>query len=191
MNLFKKTDNPKQQELKLKGNAVVFIDWANVYGWRDTLKYKPDPKIIFKYLYSYKNIKDVRFYYGKDSSGQSEDFLKAVQEIGFTLITKPVKHIVVGSLENTIIRKRKADFDLEIGLDCFENLDKYRTFIFFSGDGDFATLYKRLINHKKQVIVIFEQGHLGKEVWDITEGLFKTQLGYLDINNPPRDSGGA
>ena len=32
--------------------------------------------------------------------------------------------------------KRKCDFDLEIGLDCFEGLEKYDGFIFFSGDGD-------------------------------------------------------
>jgi uncharacterized LabA/DUF88 family protein len=170
----------QHQALKLRGKAAVYIDWANVYGWRNSLKYDPSPKAIFDYLASYKEIQDVRFYYGQDSNEQSEQFLQHVKEIGFTLITKPVKHIVVGSVENTIIKKRKADFDLEIGLDCFENLDTYQqTFIFFSGDGDFATLYKRLIERSKQVIVIFEQGHLGREVWNMK--IFKTQMSYLGI----------
>ncbi len=180
-----------QQILKLKGQTAVFIDWANVYGWKDSLKYKPDPKAIFNYLSAYKEVKDIRFYYGEDSNDQSRDFLKEIKNMGFTLITKPVKHIVVGTVENTVIKKRKADFDLEIGLDCFENLHNYQTFVFFSGDGDFSTLYERLIKNGKKVIVIFEQGHLGKEVWNITKGLFKTQFSYLDINNPPRFLEGA
>jgi uncharacterized LabA/DUF88 family protein len=185
------TNHHLQQVLKLKGKTGVFIDWANVYGWRDSLKYKPDPGAIFDYLSSYKEIEDIRFYYGEDSNDQSKDFLESIKKTGFTLVTKPVKHIVVGNVEGTIIKKRKADFDLEIGLDCFESLDKYQTFIFFSGDGDFVTLYDRLIARGKQIIVIFEQGHLGKEIWDIKKRLFKTRFSYLDINNPPRFLGGA
>ena len=30
----------KKQVLKLKGQAMVFIDYANVYGWRKNLKKK-------------------------------------------------------------------------------------------------------------------------------------------------------
>jgi len=173
-------ENIKKQVLKLKGKDADFIDWANVYGWRDSLKHEPNPKAIFDYFSSYKEIEDIRFYYGEDLNDQSRDFLKSVKKIGLTMVTKPVKHIIVGKVENIVIKKRKADFDLEIGLDCFENLDKYQAFIFFTGDGDFVTLYRRLIEKGKQVIVIFEPGHLGNEVWSIKRGLFKTQLRYLD-----------
>jgi len=67
-------------KLKLKGKTAVFIDWANVYNWKSSLKKIENNKII--------------------------------------------------------AWKRKCDFDLEIGLDCFEGLEKYDGFIFFSGDGD-------------------------------------------------------
>ena len=55
----------------------------------------------------------------------------------------------------------------------------YSSFIFLSGDGDFAPLYEYLIKLKKQVLVIYEKGHLGREVWGIKTGLFKTRLSYL------------
>jgi uncharacterized LabA/DUF88 family protein len=174
-----KSTHKLSQALKLRGKGAVYIDWANVYGWRSSLKKDPDPRAIFDYFSSYKEIEDVRFYYGQDSNKQSEKFLKEVKRIGFNLFTKPVKHIVVGSIENTVIKKRKADFDLEIGLDCFEMLDRFETFIFLSGDGDFATLYERIIKKNKQVIVIFERGHLGREIWNMK--FFKTQFSYLAI----------
>lgn len=53
--------------------------------------------------------------------------------------------------KNIVIWKRKCDFDLEIGLDCFEMLDDYDGFIFFTGDGDMATLYERLVKRDKQL----------------------------------------
>jgi len=52
------------------------------------------------------------------------------------------------------------------------DLDKFNSFIFFSGDGDFATLYQRLIRRKKQVIVVFAQGRLGKEVRFLKKGIY-------------------
>ena len=27
-----------KQKLKLKGNAIVFVDWANVFGWQNSIK---------------------------------------------------------------------------------------------------------------------------------------------------------
>lgn len=57
----------------------------------------------------------------------------------------------------------------------------FDSLIFFSRDGDFEPLYKFLIKKDKQVIVIYEQGHLGKEVWNIKKGLFRTRLSYLKI----------
>lgn len=166
----------KKQILKLKGKTAVFIDWANVYGWRGSLQTDLDPKALFIYLSTYKKIKSINFYYGEDSNKKSKIFLNKIRKIGYTLTTKPVKYIKVGKVKSTIIKKRKCDFDIEIALDCFENLEKYNTYIFFSGDGDFATLYRRLIKSGKQVIVIYAPGHVGREIWEIQKGLFKINI---------------
>jgi len=194
--------------LLLKGKTAVFIDWANVYGWTNRLDKEVSPHKLYRYLKTYKEIKDIRFYNGLDKHPKSKQFLKKIKQTGFIVITKEVKYIPVSidtsyfkhltreikeSLDNIKrletkdikailqilnrkVLRRKCDFDMEIALDCFENLEKYQSYIFFSGDGDFATLYKRLIEAKKQVIVVYAPGHIGREIWEIQRGLFKVNI---------------
>lgn len=176
----------KTTSLKLKGKTAAYIDWANVYGWRKTLKGEPDPKKIFKYLSKYKQVKEISFYFGSDVHPKSKLFLDKIKKIGYRLITKPVKYLKVKIDSGEWIGRRKCDFDLEIGLDCFETQDKYDSFVFFSGDGDFATLYKRLIKRKKQVIVVYAKGHLGREIWEMKQGIFKVELPRLGKLDQPK-----
>ncbi len=167
----------KKQVLKLKGKTAVFIDWANVYNWKKTLKKEPNLKSIFKYLKKYKDIKNISFYYGLDEHPKSKKFLKEVEQIGYNLSTKDVKYIKIAE---TNILQRKCDFDIEICMSVYKHLGKdFDSYVFFSGDGDFAPMYKYLIEKNKQVIVIYEHGHLGREVWNINKGIFKTKLSYL------------
>lgn len=168
----------KNFKLKLKGKTCLLVDWANVHGWEKSLNKKIGFKAIFDYFKKYKEVKELRFYFGIDDNQKSTIFLKNVEKYGYKLITKKVKYLKIknGGVE---IKKRKCDFDLEIGLDCFERLNKYDSFIFLSGDGDFITLYNRLIENKKQVIVVYESGHLGREIWEMKKGIFKTELSKL------------
>lgn len=174
----------KPQTLKIKSKAVVYIDYGNVYGWKQHLKKPVDLKILFTYLKQYSQIKSINFYYGTDTNQKSIDFLQQVKKIGYDLNTKPVKHIIVGKVNNQDIKIRKCDFDIEICMSVYQHLKKdFETFIFFSGDGDFEPLYQYLITNKKQVIVIYEQGHLGKEIWNIKKGIFKTRYSFLQIDS--------
>lgn len=161
----------KNPLLKLKGKTAVFIDWANVYNWKSSLKWEIDLTKLSNYLRSYKQIKEVNFYFGTDDHPASKEQIREAKKIGLRVITKPVKYLPVED-KGTIVWKRKCDFDLEIGLDCSERIDKFDGFLFFSGDGDFATLYKRLTKRNKQVIVVFAQGHLGKEVRFLKKGIY-------------------
>ena len=71
---------------------------------------------------------------------------------------------------------------MEIGIKTHELLNKdIQGFIFFSGDGDFEPLYQLLIKLKKQVIVIYAHGHLGKEVWQLKRGVFKKAIHKLEV----------
>ena len=173
--------NKDKFRLRLKGKAVVFIDWANVYGWKKSLKEEVDFKRLYKYLKSYEDIKEINLYHGTDQNKHSIEFLRTARNIGYNIITKPVKYIVVAKIKNKKIYRRKCDFDMEIALDCFEYLDKYDSYIFLSGDGDFATLYERLIKQKKQVIVVYAPGHIGKEVWQIKRCLFKVNIENIGL----------
>ena len=164
----------------MKGEAVVYVDWANVHGWEKSLKCEIDPAKIFAYLKTYPEVKDVRLYFGTDTHTKSITFIKTVKEIGYTIITKDVKYILEGEVGSQKIFRRKCDFDMEACIDVHEALQtNNRTFIFFTGDGDFAPLYQKLIRLGKQVIVVYSPGHLGREIWDIERGLFKIQLKHL------------
>lgn len=177
-----KTQKTAQFKLKLKGKTAVFVDWANVYNWKDSLKWEIDLQKLFKCLQSYPKIKEVSFYFGTDRHPASKEQIRQAQKIGYRVVTKPVKYLPKKTEKGETIWIRKCDFDLEIGLDCFERLDKFEGLVFFSGDGDFATLYKRLIKRKKQVIVVYMYGHLGREVWKIKRGIFKASIKKLKVD---------
>lgn len=170
----------KRKRLLLKGKALVFIDWANVFGWKESLKREPDPFKIFQYFKTYPEIVDVRFYFGTDTHEKSIAFIKDVSKIGFTVITKPVKYVPAAKVDGKIIYRRKCDFDMEACIDVHALLKQdYQSFIFFTGDGDYEPLYKMLIQLQKQAIVVYTAGHLGREIWNIKRGLFKAQLKNL------------
>lgn len=165
--------------LKLRGRAAVFVDWANVYNWKDSLKKEIDVKKLFGYLKTYARIKEINFYFGTDNHPASKEQIRKVKRIGYRVVTKSVKYLPKRGEGGVVVWVRKCDFDLEIGLDCFERLEKFESFIFFSGDGDFATLYRRLIKRKKQVIVIYAHGRLGREIWEMKKGIFKKNVKKL------------
>lgn len=168
------------KKLIIKGKAVVFVDWANVHGWEKNLQQNIDAGKIYSYLKEYKEIVDIRLYFGTDTNEKSVEFIKTAIKIGYQVITKPVKYILAGEVSEQKIYIRKCDFDMETCIDVHRLLrEDFESFIFFTGDGDFAPLYQMLIGLRKQVIVIYTSGHLGREVWDIKKGLFKSQLKNL------------
>lgn len=168
------------KKLILRGKAMAFIDWANVYGWEKSLKHSIDSRKIFNYLKSYSEITDIRLYFGEDEHPKSKKFLESAGEIGYKVVTKPVKYIFIASIEGQKIYRRKCDFDMEACIDVHAALnDGVKSFVFFTGDGDYEPLYKMLIGLGKQVLVIYTAGHLGREIWNIEKGLFKAQLKNL------------
>lgn len=167
--------------LKLKDKTAVFIDWANVYGWQKSLNKKVDTKKLFKYLKSHPEVKDIYFYFGLDENEGSKKFIKLVKSQGYSVATKPVKHILIGEFKGQKIYKRKCDFDVEICIDVHKILE-YNAFIFFTGDGDFEPLYQLLVGRKKQVVVIFAGGHLGREIYQIEKKIFIKSIDKLEAD---------
>ena len=161
----------------MRGKTTVFIDWANVYGWKKSLKSEVDISVLYKYLKSYENIEEISLYFGKDNHPKSEEFLCQAEKIGYRIVTKPVKYILVENLEREKIYRRKCDFDMEVCIDAHKKItERVESFIFFTGDGDYEPLYKLLIELKKQVIVVYTKGHLGREIWNMKIGIFKVEI---------------
>ena len=154
------------------------IDWANVYGWTHKLKKEVDEVKLYKYLKTHPQIEKMNFYFGEDkTNNKSKEFLKSIKNLGYNLVTKEVKFIkIFDDTGKNFILKRKCDFDLEMGLDTMEMVDSFDTFIFFSGDGDFRTLYDRLVKKGKFVVVVYMYGCLGREIWEMKKGIFKISI---------------
>lgn len=168
------------KKIIIRGKAAVFVDWANVHGWEKTLKRDINLEKIFSYLTKYKEIKSVRFYFGTDVHEKSVKFLEKAGQIGYQVVTKPVKYILAGEVSEQKIFIRKCDFDMEVCIDVHRLLkEDFESFIFFTGDGDYAPLYQMLIGLRKQVIVIYARGHLGREIWEMKSGIFKVELKNL------------
>lgn len=164
----------------LKDKTAVFIDWANVYGWKKSLKSEIDISVLYRYLKSYKEIEEIYLYFGKDNHPKSEEFLNKAEKIGYKIITKPVKYILIENLEKEKIYRRKCDFDMEVCIDVHKKITEgIESFVFFTGDGDFEPLYKLLISLRKKVVVIYTKGHLGREIWNMKKGIFKVELENL------------
>lgn len=185
--------------LSLHSPCSVYIDWANVHGWKKSLKREVSPQKLFKYLKTYKEVKNINFYFGTDKHPKSKQFIKDVNKIGYSVSTKPVKYITVTNEKNQRFKFRKCDFDMEMCIDVHRDLSKgIKGFVFFTGDGDFSPLYQLLIENRKQVIVVYMHGHLGREIYQIQKGLYKVSIDKLEQNgknrltkNAPRTKPGA
>jgi uncharacterized LabA/DUF88 family protein len=86
----------EEKIFKLRGKTLAIIDWANVYGWFEKLKWEIDPKKLYDYLKSYPEIYDIKFYFGIEKGNKkSEAFHKEIKNIGYNLISKEVKWVPV------------------------------------------------------------------------------------------------
>jgi len=170
----------QELKIKLRGKAVVLIDWANVYGWKKSLKKEIDLLKLFEYIKKYREIVDIRLYFGKDDHPKSAEFLQKAESVGYKVITKPVKHIFIAEIEGQKFYRRKCDFDMEACIDVHRLLKEgIESFIFFTGDGDFKPLYEMLANLNKQVVVVYMYGHLGREIYDMKKGIYKIAITSL------------
>lgn len=95
--------------LWFRGKAIVLIDWANVHGWYDVVKWAVDPQKLYNFLSNYHEIIDKRFYCGLEIGNQkSEEFQKLIKSIGFNLISKEMKWVPV-YIEKSYLKKLIKD----------------------------------------------------------------------------------
>jgi len=113
--------------------------------------------------------------------------------LAMDLKRQDINGALIKELENLLsqpLRRRKCDFDIEIALDVFRNLENFDSFILFSGDGDYKPLVQYCIENKKQTIVVAQPGSLGKEYRIIPRGLFICNIRKLrDFISKPRLTG--
>ncbi len=152
----------------LKGKALVLIDWANVFHAQRKNGWIVDTRKLFTLLKNHQNVQDIVLFHGTDQHEKSANFLKTQATIGYRIVTKAVKKVPVitdhdgNPLVKPILR-RKCDFDVEIAKEILLSLDDYQSFVLLSGDGDYAPIFDVLRERRKQAILVFPQGGLGRE----------------------------
>ena len=152
----------------LKGRTLLLIDWANVFHAQAKNGWTVDTRKLFSLFKGHENIHEIVLFHGTDQHTKSEFFLKEQAAIGYRIVTKAVKKVPVtvdhegNPLAKPILR-RKCDFDVEIAKEILLSLDGYQGFILLSGDGDYAPIFDVLRERRKQAIIVFPQGSLGRE----------------------------
>lgn len=88
----------------IKGKIVVFIDYANIKAWAKERKLAFDLQVLYKVLRN-SGASRILFYYGTDPKNPlSYSFLRKMKQIGFEVVTKPVKYFKF-SLLNLLERR--------------------------------------------------------------------------------------
>jgi len=118
---------------KLRGKTLAIIDWANVYGWFEKLKWEIDPKKLYDYLRRYSQIFDIRLYFGVDKeNSKSLKLHKTFKKIGYNLQWKEVKWVPVDlkviHYKDEIGKIRKF-FETIEGKIVYEKLNKIKEII--------------------------------------------------------------
>lgn len=152
-----------------KIKTSVFIDGSNIYfaqrkmgKWLDWVKVKRFMEAEYKII-SY------RYYAGVRSADQkTKNFLKKLEKIGFTVITKQVKVVT----DEKGDKFEKANFDVEMTADILINLKAVDLVIVFSGDSDFAYLCKLVHKDKKKIYFFASKKTLAWELRGISDKFF-------------------
>jgi uncharacterized LabA/DUF88 family protein len=141
----------------------IFLDGANFfYMQKDRLRWWADPKRILDYVNTKGEVVDAFYYVGVDAppEARQEAYLKAVTNMGYTLITKSLKNILLSDGN----MKQKANLDVEIVLDMFNTIDSYDMAVLISGDGDFERPLELLRARGKRFLVMSTQGVVAEEL---------------------------
>ena len=88
-------------------------------------------------------------------------FFKALEKIGYTVITKEVK--VIRDKRNKKI-VQKGNFDVKMAIDLVLKAKELDTAVLVSGDSDFESAIEYLRTINKEVIVVSARGHIAREL---------------------------
>ncbi|HBR80088.1 MAG: hypothetical protein UX09_C0048G0005 [Candidatus Uhrbacteria bacterium GW2011_GWE2_45_35] len=172
-----------QEKLKsvVKGRVAIFIDAANLEHsvqsffvnpkdvpeshksfFPEQLCWRVDYQKFKEFFQTIGDLKEIRFYSPDFQTVSHRNFFWFLDKaLKIKMITKPLKEYFDHSATHP---HRKANFDVEIAVDATFSVNKYDTFILFSGDCDFEFLLKFLRGQNKQALVFSRFGHVAKEL---------------------------
>jgi len=98
-----------KSKLKIQKKTLLLIDWANVYGWRKSLKCEVCPKKLYKFLNRPKIINKMFFAGTEVGQEKSENFIEEMRVEGYCMVTKNVKFLPILLNQQTHFKKTVKD----------------------------------------------------------------------------------
>lgn len=153
-----------------KPKAKVYIDGANVFYIQKDINFSIDWKKVEKYLRHNHDILEIRYYTGvKKDDEKMASYLRYLDAIGFTVITKPMKIIKIDNNHpmaklHNYSEIYKCNFDVEMTADILLDRVNIDEIILFSGDSDFNYLIKKLCTLGKKVKIFSSRKMLAWEL---------------------------
>jgi len=95
--------------------------------------------------------------------GKHKFFTFLKKGLGFTVIKKELKRILIRSEEGDSIQE-KGNMDVEMTIDAIHYMKKYNTAVFFTGDSDFLALVNYLKNNGKKVFIFSSKNNVSEEL---------------------------
>ena len=136
--------------MEIKPKAKVYIDGANIFYAQKKIGWSLDWSKIKEVLGKDREVIEWRYYVAvKDGEDQMQSYLRYLDAIKFTAVTKSLKKI---NLQPTGYMY-KANFDVEMAVDILLDKASVDEVILFSGDSDFSYLIRKLRDAGKKVTV--------------------------------------
>jgi uncharacterized LabA/DUF88 family protein len=154
----------------MKPKVKVYIDGANMFYTQMKLEWFFDWKKIKEYLQKERDILEMRYYAGvKPKDEKMASFLRYLDNVGITPITKPIKVIKIDN--NDPLKKLhnyseiyKSNCDVEITTDVLLERKEIDEIILFTGDSDFRYLIRKLKDLGKKVIIFSSRKTISWEI---------------------------
>jgi len=160
----------EQQASIVKPKAKVYIDGANVFYAQKDIGFSIDWIKMKNYLSEKWDILEIRYYVGlKEKDEKMTSYLRYLDAIGITSITKPLKVIKIDNNHPLARLKNfteiyKCNFDVEMTTDILLDRTNIDEIILFSGDSDFNYLAQKLRNAGKDIMVFSSRKMLSWEL---------------------------
>ena len=154
----------------MKPKAKVYIDGANMFYTQKKLEWFLDWKKVKDYIQEKWDVLEIRYYTGvKLDDEKMAGFLRYLDNVGITPITKPMKVIKID--DNHPLKRLydysemyKSNCDVEITTDILLEMKEVDEIILFTGDSDFQYLVKKLKDLGKKVIIFSSRKTISWEI---------------------------
>ncbi|MCX8179470.1 MAG: NYN domain-containing protein, partial [Candidatus Aenigmarchaeota archaeon] len=173
-----------------KPKAAIFIDDANMFYAQKKAGWKVDYAKLKAILEKFFDLKFMNYYIAMPKADDSsykktESFIGKLKECEFIKIkTKPLKYVDEGK---HIIKK--GNLDAEIIIDVLHSLDNIDVVIIMSGDSDFVSLAKTIINKGKKVLFLSFKENTAWEIKRMKFFFINKIREFVEYNKLPEQTG--